>query len=110
MISDVLFDAVNGMNQYLNDPVYNDVYPARLRKDIIRLRDKIDIMAMRIGSEPSAATRIDEVTKKLCEEMRQSFPHIKSEDFNSSPGLLAIQQQIKETIETWIWFNHQKNQ
>jgi len=42
MISDVCFDAVSGLNHYLNDPDYTTWYHGVLRQRIIKVRDELD--------------------------------------------------------------------
>jgi hypothetical protein len=39
MISDVLFEMVEGLDRYLNDPHYDNMYSGTLRERIIRVRD-----------------------------------------------------------------------
>jgi hypothetical protein len=41
MISDVLYDAIEGLDHYLNDRTYDAVYTGELRQRIIALRDEM---------------------------------------------------------------------
>jgi hypothetical protein len=39
MISDVLFDMVEGLDRYLTDRLYDGMYPGALRESIVCARD-----------------------------------------------------------------------
>jgi hypothetical protein len=56
MISDVLFKAVDEIDDYLKDDVFANTYTGKLRKDIINLRDKMDIMRKRLDTPPKFKT------------------------------------------------------
>ena len=53
MISDVLCDAVDEINRYINDDTFSQVYAGKLRKDIISLRDNMDTMRIRLDTPPT---------------------------------------------------------
>ncbi len=50
MISDVLFDAVQEIDRYLNDPTFKEVYSGRLRGRIIELRDAMNAMRIELDT------------------------------------------------------------
>ena len=53
MLSDVLLDAADGIDDYLNDPSYADMYSGTLKDEIIILRDKMRAAGLYIGRSPS---------------------------------------------------------
>lgn len=52
MISDVLSEAVDSMDRYLNDPVFKNVYDGELRKELLSLRNKMDSIRARLDMVP----------------------------------------------------------
>ena len=67
MISDVLFEAVQEINYYLNEPTFAKAYNGDLRARIVKLRDEMDAMRTELdtpshinlsqGSSPEETTR-----------------------------------------------------
>jgi len=51
-ISDVLFDAVEEINRYLDDPCYNNMYSGDLRKRIIAIRDAMESIRKELDTPP----------------------------------------------------------
>ena len=41
MISDVLADGVTGINRYLTNPLYDDMYSGWLRTEVVRVRNEM---------------------------------------------------------------------
>ena len=52
MISDVLFEAIEGINHYLNDECYNSLYASDLRKRIIEVRDAMNKLRQELDTIP----------------------------------------------------------
>lgn len=52
MISDVLFEAVEGLDYYLNEPVYDDIYSGELRAWILSLRSAMEDMRRELDNIP----------------------------------------------------------
>jgi len=49
MISDVLAEAVQGIDGYLHDPVYRRLYGGELRGRLLALRNDMDAMRRELG-------------------------------------------------------------
>ncbi len=60
MISDVLFEAVEQIDQYLNDPGYDDMYSGDLRKRIMSLREKMDAVRVALDTPPFIFGRMED--------------------------------------------------
>lgn len=54
MISDVLFEAVQGLDEYLNNPSYDSMYEGEIRERIIKLRDAMDAVRVVLDTPPGA--------------------------------------------------------
>lgn len=52
MVSDVLFQAVQDLDHYLNDPVFANVYGGALRERLLRLRKEMQDIRMMLDSPP----------------------------------------------------------
>ena len=52
MVSDVLFDAVEGLRHYLKEPTYSDVYAGSTRKRIEALVKEMDSLRAEIETPP----------------------------------------------------------
>lgn len=52
MISDVLFDAVEGIDGYLNDETFDTCYGGELRTEILILRNQMDRMRAKLDRPP----------------------------------------------------------
>lgn len=55
MISDVLSEAVQDIDRYLQDPTFERVYAGSLRTDILALRDSMDRMRVCLDRVPTEA-------------------------------------------------------
>lgn len=65
MISDVLADAVLGLDRYLDDPLYHSVYQGELRDELVALRGVLDAMRQRLDQPPTAPEVSIETIKRL---------------------------------------------
>jgi hypothetical protein len=65
MISDTLFEAVLGLNHYLNDPFWDRTYCGDLRERIIRLRDEAKYAQIVLDTHPSDTPPSDAVLHEL---------------------------------------------
>ncbi|BAW19144.1 hypothetical protein [Ralstonia phage RP31] len=54
MISDVLFEAVDGVDRYLENPLYDSMYCGELRERIIKLRNDMAQMQRELDTPPGA--------------------------------------------------------
>lgn len=52
MISDVLFEAVEAIDSYLNCPTFADVYKGELRDRIIKLRNEMETVCTELDTPP----------------------------------------------------------
>jgi hypothetical protein len=52
MISDVLFDAVQDIDRYLSDPVFNETYQGSLRTRILLVRHAMDDLREELDTPP----------------------------------------------------------
>ena len=52
-ISDVLFETVENLDHYLNDPFYDDWYEGELRARIVRLRDEAKALVVELFTPPT---------------------------------------------------------
>ena len=52
MISDVLSEAINGMDKYLDESLYDDVYAGELRDKILRLKTHIERVKIELKNPP----------------------------------------------------------
>jgi len=50
MISDRLSDAIDSIDGYLNDPLYEDVYAGELRARIITCRDQMEALRIELDA------------------------------------------------------------
>lgn len=53
MISDVLSDAVYDIDTYLKNPMYEKTYSGKLREDIVKLRNDMDALRVKLDAPPS---------------------------------------------------------
>ena len=53
MISDVLSDAVIAIDEYLDNPIFNDIYTGEIRKEIDNLRAMMDATRQRLDTLPA---------------------------------------------------------
>lgn len=54
MISDVLHDAVDGLDDYLGDPLYDTMYSGELRDRLIKLRNEMSELREELDHPPAA--------------------------------------------------------
>jgi hypothetical protein len=52
MISDILSQAVDGLDSYLNEPLWDHIYCGELRERIIRLRDDAEYIRAVLDTHP----------------------------------------------------------
>ena len=52
MISDVLYELVNGIDWYLNDSSYDDIYQGERHERIIRLRNEAEYLRVLLDAPP----------------------------------------------------------
>lgn len=52
MISDVLFESVERINVYLNNPVFNNCYSEEMRKKIINLTEEMSSILKELDTPP----------------------------------------------------------
>ena len=55
MISDVLYELVNGIDWYLNDSSNDDIYQGERRERIIRLRNEAEYLRALLDAPPGAS-------------------------------------------------------
>jgi hypothetical protein len=55
MISDVLSEACHQIREYLEDPVYNDMYSGKLRDEIERIVSEMDRLRAKLDQPPAHA-------------------------------------------------------
>lgn len=53
MISDVLHEAVNEIDRYLNDPVFATSYTGELRDHIVKVRDEMHSLRAELDAPPT---------------------------------------------------------
>jgi hypothetical protein len=59
MVSDVLSEAIQGLDRYLKDePPYNEAYTGELRRRIVKLRNDMDALRVELDS-PMASSSED---------------------------------------------------
>jgi hypothetical protein len=51
MISDILFETVEGLDHYLNDPVFERTYRGELRERIIKLRNEAEKLQIELDEQ-----------------------------------------------------------
>jgi hypothetical protein len=54
MVSDVLFDAVDGLRYYLKEPTFRDVYTGKLRKRIEHLVKEMESIRVELDCPPKS--------------------------------------------------------
>jgi hypothetical protein len=82
MISDVLYELVNGIDWYLNDSSYDDIYQGKRRERIIRLRNEAEYLRVLLDAppgmpplpEPVQLERIAEQRTRRIEDRCYSLP------------------------------------
>jgi hypothetical protein len=55
VISDVLYELVNGIDWYLNDSSNDDIYQGERRERIIRLRNEAEYLRALLDAPPGAS-------------------------------------------------------
>jgi hypothetical protein len=55
MISDVLSEACHQIHEYLEDPVYNNMYSGKLRDEIERVVGEMDRLRAKLDQPPAHA-------------------------------------------------------
>jgi hypothetical protein len=59
MISDVLWQAVKEIDEYLDDPLYARIYGGELRERIVVLRDGMKALQVELDTPPSLVEAIE---------------------------------------------------
>jgi hypothetical protein len=76
MISDTLFEAVVGLDHYLNDPFWDRTYCGDLRERIIRLRDEAKHVQNLLDTHPRDTPPPEAVLRELfAAERREAREH-----------------------------------
>jgi hypothetical protein len=57
MVSDVLFDSVQNIDDYLSSETYKDVYPSEVREEIVAVRTIMERLRLRLDALPSISTQ-----------------------------------------------------
>lgn len=60
MISDTLFDAVQEIDRYVNDPVFRDAYQGELRTRILLVRNAMEDLRDELETVPDEDSPKDE--------------------------------------------------
>lgn len=82
MISDVLYQAVDDFDHYLNDPIWDDTYTGEIRERIIRLRNEAEYLrglldvppGVRLPPEAVLLERIDQQRTRNVEDRCYVLP------------------------------------
>jgi hypothetical protein len=72
MISDVLSDMVEGLDRYLSDRLYDDLYSGALRESIIRVRDDAEYLCFVLDTPNPAWDIPKNVVREQIEARRRA--------------------------------------
>jgi len=73
MISDILFQAVDDLDHYLNDPLWDHIYCGDLRERIIRLRDEAKHVQILLDTHPCDTPSTEGVLReRIAADRRQA--------------------------------------
>ena len=76
MISDVLSQAVDDLDHYLNDPFWDHIYRADLRERVIRLRDEAKYVQILLDTHPCDTPPTEGVLReRIAADRRQAREH-----------------------------------
>jgi hypothetical protein len=81
MISDFLFEMVEGLDRYLNNPFYDDMYSGTLRESIIRMRDDAEYIRFVLDT-PNPASDAPEsfIREQIAARRRERRPETEHSD------------------------------
>lgn len=75
MVSDVLFEAVSGIDRYLNEPVFDNSYQGEFRRELVEIRNKMDAMRARLDdpADGNKKMMIDWLAKNIKPEAKDEI-------------------------------------